>query len=473
MMSESHPSSGAAQPSTPEAQPEPAPQSSANSEMSAELEREIADAMAHLDAEDASARAAAKGRRGPKAPAQARPAQPSHPAIPGAKPAIRGPRVVKSGREHRPGKVVSVGPTDIFIEFGPKELGVCPRVGWPEDQLPNPGDTVEVAIERFEADEQLFICSRPGAVAKADWELLEPGQTVEARVTGVNKGGLELEVANHRAFMPASQVDTRRIEDLSVFIGQKLTCVVDRVERTGKGNIVLSRRDLVKEERSKQAEKTRAELAEGQTREGVVRKLMPFGAFVDIGGVDGLLHVADMSYDRVGDPSRIVKEGDTITVKVLKVDAASNKISLGLKQLQGDPFQTAAENVKAGETVTGRVTKIMEFGAFVEVAPGVEGLVHISEISWKRIGAVGDALKPDQVVACKVLEVDPSKRRVSLSIKQTTEAPPAPGGGGKDARGRTPGRTIEEIKKETPEFRRLREKFIAQQKAKGPLKGGM
>ena len=441
--------------------------------MSADLEREIAEAMAHMDAEDAAARGAARQRRGQKAKsAPAQDTHHAHPSIPGAKPAIRGPRVVKSGREHRPGKIVSVGPTDIFIEFGPKELGVCSRQGWPEDQLPAVGETVEVVVERFEAAEQLFICSRPGAVAKAEWEMLEPGQTVEARVTGVNKGGLELEVANHRAFMPASQVDTRRIDDLSVFIGQKLTCVVERVERAGKGNIVLSRRDLVKEERSKQAEKTRADLAEGQTREGVVRKIMPFGAFVDIGGIDGLLHVTDMSYDRVGDPSKIVKEGDKITVKVLRLDPATNKISLGLKQLQSDPFQTAAENVKAGETLTGRVTKILEFGAFIEVAPGVEGLVHISEISWKRIATVADALKPDQVVACKVLEVDPAKRRVSLSIKQTTDAPPPPPGRG-DRAGKMPGRSVEEIKKETPEFRRLREKFIAQQKAKGPLKGGM
>ncbi len=339
--------------------------------LTAEMEREIAEAMDDLaqatDAHSVASRAA-------QAKAAAREAH-SHdePLHAGAKPKLRGPRVVRSGREHRHGKVVSVGPTDIFIEFGPKELGVCPRMGWPEDALPKTGDDIEVVVDRYESSEQLFICSRPGAVQKAEWEMLEPGQLVEARVVGVNKGGLELEVANHRAFMPASQIDTRRIEDLSVFVGEKMTCEVQKVERTGKGNIVLSRRNLLKEERAKQGEKLREELAEGQTREGVVRKLMPFGAFIDLGGVDGLLHVSDMSYDRVGDPSKVLKEGQTINVRVLKLDWENNKISLGLKQLQGDPFATATEAVAKGAEVTGRVTKIAEFGAFIEVAPASRG----------------------------------------------------------------------------------------------------
>ncbi len=435
--------------------PPPATQGPPKPLLSEELEREIAEAMEELAAEQHAPRSA------PNAGAQ-------HGQ--GGKPGIRGPRVVRAGREHRTGKVVSVGPTDIFIEFGPKELGVVPRQGWPEEELPKANDSVEVVVERFEAGESLFICSRPGAVQKADWELLEPGQVVEARVTGVNKGGLELEVANHAAFMPASHVDVRRIEDLSVFIGQKFPCEVQRVDRSGKGQIVLSRRSLLKEERAKLAATLKEELAEGQTREGTVRKLMPFGAFVDLGGLDGLLHVSDMSYDRVNDPSKVVKEGQTITVKVLKVDLANKKIALGLKQLQQDPFQAAAGEVVAGVEATGRVTKILEFGAFVEIAPGVEGLVHISELAWKRVGQVKDVVREGEVVKVKVLEVDPSKRRVSLSIKQTQE-PPADTGKG---RGDRPGRSAEDIKKETPEFRRLREKFQKEQKLKGsPLKGGM
>ncbi len=437
----------------PASTPAPEPQAAPKPLISDELEREIAEAMEELAAEEHAPRASAKPQDGA-----------------GTKPGIRGPRVVRAGREHRTGKVVSVGPTDIFIEFGPKELGVVPRQGWPEEELPNANDTVEVVVDRFEAGESLFICSRPGAVQKAEWELLEPGQIVEARVTGVNKGGLELEVANHAAFMPASHVDVRRIEDLSVFVGQKFPCEVQRVDRSGKGQIVLSRRSLLKEERAKQAATLKEELAEGQTREGTVRKLMPFGAFVDLGGLDGLLHVSDMSYDRVNDPSKVVKEGQTISVKVLKVDLANKKIALGLKQLQQDPFQAASSDVSTGAELTGRVTKILDFGAFVEVAPGVEGLVHISELSWKRVGQVKDVVREGEVVKVKVLEIDPAKRRVSLSIKQTQEAPADTGKG----RGDRPGRSAEDIKKETPEFRRLREKFQKEQKLKGsPLKGGM
>lgn len=441
-----------------DAQASPAASTSAKSAapLSDELEREIADAMADMNA----AMDAGGARSKPRASAGGGPG--------GSKPAIRGPRVIQGGREHRKGKVVSVGPSDIFIEFGPKELGVASRVGWPEDKLPAVGDELEVVIDRFEPDESLFICSAPGTVQKADWEMLHPGQVVEARVTGVNKGGLELEVANHRAFMPASQVDVHHIADLSVYVGQKMACEVQRIDRTGRGNIVLSRRNIVEQQRAETASKMKESLKEGDVREGVVRKLMPFGAFVDLGGIDGLLHISDMSYERVNKPEDVVKEGQQVTVKVLKINWDEKRLSLGLKQVQGDPFQKAAEAITAGAEVSGRVTKIMEFGAFVEVAPGVEGLVHISELDWKRVNKVSDVVRQDQVIKVKVLEVDPGKRRVSLSLKQTTEPPAGPAG----RPGRGESRSIEDIKKETPEFRRLREKFMLQQKAKGPLKGG-
>ncbi|MBX3353918.1 MAG: S1 RNA-binding domain-containing protein [Phycisphaeraceae bacterium] len=385
---------------------------------------------------------------------------------PGAKPAIRGPRVIEGGREHRKGRVVSVGPTDIFVEFGPKELGVVARTQYPDEaDLPVVGGELEVVIDRFNAEEQLFLCSRPGAVQKAEWELLQPGQVVEARVTGMNKGGLELEVAHHQAFMPASQVDLHRIDDLSVFVGEKLTCVVQRIDRSGKGNIVLSRRDILAEERERERGKIRETLKEGDVMQGVVKKLMPFGAFVDIGGVDGLVHISDMSHDRVNRPEQVVKPGDSVTVKVLKVDWEKDRISLGMKQTQSDPFSTAASEVKEGEIVSGRVTKLLDFGALIEVAPGVEGLAHISELSWKRINQVGDAVKVDQVVQVMVLGVDKAKRRVSLSIKQTTERPVT-------ERDKKMASTVEEIKKETPALRRMREEAKKKHGAK-PLKSGL
>lgn len=387
---------------------------------------------------------------------------------------IRGPREVRGGREHRTGTVVSVG-SDVFVEFGPKELGVVEMSQWKEGQdKPAVGDRLEVIVQRYEPTESLFICALPGAVQKADWEMLEVGQIVEAHVTGVNKGGLELEVANHRAFMPASQVDLNRIPDLSVFVGEKLTCQVQKLDRRGGGNIVLSRREILQAERAKAAESLRAALKEGDTVEGTVRKIMDFGAFVDLGGVDGLIHLNDLSHDRVNhgakSVAKFVSEGQKVTVQVLKIDWDNNRISLGLKQLQADPFAAAKEEIVEGAVLTGKVTSITEFGCFVEVAPGVEGLVHISEIDFKRINKVEDAVQKGEVVQVKVLKLDPETRKISLSIKQTKERPADAGGPGGPGRGRGKGRgdrddrDPSEILKETPQLRRMREQAKLREK---------
>lgn len=431
--------------------------------LTAEMNAEIEAAMRELDA--------------------AAPPAPKHdpkPAISGAKgPAqFRGPRVVQAGREHRTGKVITVGPTDIFIEFGPKELGIIPRIQFPEDQLPQKDQELQVVIDKFEAAEGIFLCSRPGAVQKADWELLEAGQTVEGRVTGVVTGkdgkqaGLELEIAHHRAFMPASQIAPERIEDLSVFVGEKMKCTVTRVERMGKGNIVLSRRDIIDAERKENAAKLRDSLQEGQTVEGTVRKIMPFGAFVDIGGVDGLVHISDLTYDRVGfgekAVAKFVQEGQKVNVRILKLDWENNRISLGLKQTMSDPFATAVNAITEGAEATGKITKILEFGAFVELGPGVEGLVHISELDHRRVAKVDDVVKTDEIVRVKVLKIDQANRRISLSIKALKPLPEInlgeggggkPGGRGGKGKGKDfGGRSAEEILKETPALRRMREK---------------
>lgn len=390
---------------------------------------------------------------------------------PGEPAKIRGPRVVESGREHRPGTVVSVGKDDIFLEFGPKELAVVPRSQWKEgEEPPAVGSTIDVIVDKFDTTENLFICSRPGTIVKAAWESLQVGQTVEARVTGVNKGGLELELAGHSAFMPASQVSLDRIPDLSVFVGEKLACVVQQLDTRGRGNIVLGRRDLLKQEREEQAKKLKATLAEGQTLDGVVRKIMPFGAFVDLGGLDGLLHMGDITYDRIfpGEKNieKFVKAGDRIKVKILKLDTENNRISLGMKQLAQDPFSVAVDQIVEGADVTGRVVRLIEFGAFIEIAPGVDGLVHISEISRKRINRPEDALKIDQVVQARVLKIDRDTRRVSLSIKVLEKVePPRPGS--REAmmeekradRAKRDAERLAEIAKETPQLRKAREKF--------------
>ncbi len=432
----------------------------AKTTLTAEMDAEIEAAMADLE----------KAGAAEAAPSQA----------PARKPGIRGPRVVEGGREHRTGTVVSVGSTDVFVEFGPKELGVVELTQWKDaDEKPTVGQQLEVVVQKYEPNESIFVCVLPGAVQKADWEMLEPGQVVEARCTGTNKGGLEMEVAGHRAFMPASQVDVDRVPDLSVYVGEKLTCQVQKVDRRGKGDIVLSRREVLAEERSKAAEKLRDALKEGDTVEGVVRKIMDFGAFVDLGGVDGLVHISDLSHDRINhgakNIARHVSEGQKVRVQILKLDWDSNRISLGVKQLQADPFEAAASEVVEGAELTGKVTKILEFGAFVEVAPGIEGLVHISELDWKRVAKVDDVVQANEVVQVKVLKVDPESRKVSLSIKALKDRPEAPRGGGgrgRGGRGERDDRSPEEILKETPQMRRMREQAQAREKEQGKKKGG-
>lgn len=431
--------------------------------ITAEMNAEIEAAMKDMDAaarEHLSGGPAGKAGPGPGGAAKA---------------PIRGPRIVQAGREQRPGKVVSVGPTDVFIEFGPKELGVIPRLQWPEDKdLPAKDDVIDAVVSSRDSD-GLLVCSRPGAVQKADWELLEPGQVVEGKVTGVvqgkagNAAGLELEIAHHRAFMPASQISLDHVKDLSIYVGEKMTCEIARVDRSGKGNIILSRRNLLQKEKAERAQKLKETLQEGQTLEGTVRKIMPFGAFVDIGGVDGLVHLSDMTYDRAGfgekAVAKYVTEGQKVTVRILKLDWEQDRISLGIKQVQGDPFATAINAITEGAEITGRVTKILEFGAFIEVQPGVEGLVHISELDHKRVAKVDDVVKQDEIVRAKVLKVDPETRRISLSLKALKALPEisiGSGGGGPGKGGRKggrgePGRSAEEILKETPALRRMRE----------------
>ncbi len=422
-----------------DASPAPAESSVAapktGSKLSPELEREIDEAMKAMGGmgDDASS-------------------QPAHKA------AIRGPRVIEAGREHRTGAVVSVGPKDLFVEFSPKELGVAPRAQWKEDELPKVGDDLELIVDRFDSNEQLYMCSRPGAVQKADWELLQPGQVIEARVVEANKGGLKLDIAHHDAFMPASLVDTHHIENLSIFVGEKVRCKVERIDRQGRGRIILNRRSVVAEEREEQLKELKTKLEVGQNIEGVVRKIMPFGAFVDLGGIDGLVHISDLRHTRVEKVEDVVKEGDQITVQILKLDWGNKRLSLGLKQTQPDPYTAAAEQFPPETVTTGKVTRTTAFGAFVELAPGVEGLVHISELEWQRIRKVEDAVRTGQAVKVKVLSFDPEKQRISLSVKQTTRAPASSRGKGEEAR------SEEEIRKETPAQRRMRER--ATQKAK-------
>jgi small subunit ribosomal protein S1 len=307
------------------------------------------------------------------------------------------PRPARGERERKIGTVVSIHGGEVFVEFGPKSQGICPLTQFEEP--PASGQRMEFIVDRYDRDEGLLLLSREGIVRKAEWEALEEGQIVEARCTGTNKGGLDMEVANHRAFMPAGHVDIRHIEDLSVFVGEKFPCEVIELDRN-RGRIVLSRRLPLEAERQRRRDELLETLEVGATLPAVITTIKEYGAFADLGGMDGLIHISDLSYQRVSHPSEVVKEGDAVNVKVLKIDRDQEppRISLGLKQTLEDPYAASVGKLEVGDNVTGRVTKIAPFGAFVELSPGVEGLVHISELSNDRVHHVGSVVKPDQVV---------------------------------------------------------------------------
>lgn len=320
-------------------------------------------------------------------------------------------------RERKLGTIVSIHNDDVYVEFGPKSQGVCPLTLF--DEPPKPNDRMEFIVDRYDSNEGLLILSREGSVAKADWETLELGQIVEARCTGTNKGGLEMEVANHPAFMPAGQVDLRHIPDLSVFVGEKMPCEVIEIDRP-RARIILSRRSHLEAERNRTREQLLETLQEGQTVQAVITSIQDYGAFADIGGMDGLIHISDLAHQRIKHPSEVIKEGDQVQVKVLKIDRENDppRIGLGLKQTLADPYAASVSKLEVGAMVSGKVTKLMPFGAFVELSPGVEGLIHISELSHERVEKVSTVVKPDEIVTVQVMSIDKDQKRIGLSLKR-------------------------------------------------------
>lgn len=373
---------------------------------------------------------------------------------------------VRGERQMRVGTISRVREGEVYVEFDPKRHGVCP-LGQFETE-PKVGETFEFVEERFDPYEQLWVVSRRGATQKADWDNLAEGMVVEARCVGMNKGGLDMEVAHHKAFMPASQVDIRHIADISVFLGEKFPVKILEI-RKEKGRMVVSRKACVLEERARMRDKILEELEVGQTRTATITSVMQYGAFADLGGVDGLIHVGDLSHERVKDPGDVVKVGDVVEVRVLRIDrdAKPPKIALGRKQTLADPGFGAISALEVGSSVTGRVTKLMDFGAFVEIAPGVEGLVHVSEIAHERIAAPAQVLRAGEVIQCKVLAIDPERKRISLSRKALLDRPEAPPrekrAGGRDAAPAAP------LRADDPVMRKLRAKFGGGRELKGGL----
>lgn len=325
-----------------------------------------------------------------------------------------GPKSV-GGKQVRRGRIVSMDANDAFVELGGKSQGIVSLIQFAE--LPVVGQEMDFVVERYDVREGVVQLSVKGAAASnVNWESLEIGQIVEGTVAGMNKGGLELDIKGMRAFMPAGQIDLYFQKDISTFLGQKMQVEVTKFERSAK-NLVVSRRNILEREKEESKKKLLTELEAGQMRRGTVRSIMDFGAFVDLGGADGLIHVSEMSHRRGVKPSDFVKEGDVVDVKILKIDPATGKIGLSLKQAMPDPWGGIENRYSTGTAVTGRVAKVENFGAFIEVEEGIEGLLPVSEMSWQRIRHPSDVVKVGDTLKLTVLRLDPAARKLSFSLK--------------------------------------------------------
>ncbi len=328
------------------------------------------------------------------------------------------------------GKIIAIEAGQAIIDVGYKMEG---RVDIKEFANPGEapeiavGDEVEVFLRAAENARGEAVISREMARREEAWDRLEKAYAGDARVEGAIfgrvKGGFTVDLGGAVAFLPGSQVDVRPVRDAGPLMGLKQPFQILKMDRR-RGNIVVSRRAILEESRAEQRAEVIGNLAEGQAVEGVVKNITEYGAFVDLGGVDGLLHVTDMAWRRVNHPSEILTIGQTVQVQVVKINKETHRISLGMKQLQDDPWTTVANQYPLESTHTGRVTNITDYGAFVELEPGVEGLVHVSEMSWtKKNVHPGKIVSTSQEVEVMVLEIDESKRRVSLGLKQTMRNP--------------------------------------------------
>jgi small subunit ribosomal protein S1 len=282
---------------------------------------------------------------------------------------------------------------------------------------------VEFAIERYDPANGLVVLTKAGAAqVVSDWSGVAQGMVVEAKVIGPNKNatGLQVEVNGVKGFLPASQLDLYRVDDLNPFTGQKLKCVIVELNREER-NLIVSRRYLLEQEKERLKEQFWATVEEGQIKKGIVRSVKPFGAFVDLGGADGLIPVGELSWSRVGDPAEVVQVGDAVEVKVIRLDHQARKIGLSLRALAGNPWDDFARTHRPGTRVTGKVTRIAEFGAFVQLADGIEGLVHVSELAPLRVRRVRDVVQEGQDVTVQIINLDPESRRIALSLKAVTE----------------------------------------------------
>ncbi len=361
-----------------------------------EINREVEEAMASMDAADLAELSGGGGRS-----ASAEGAEPGSELV---------------------GTVTGVNDEDVFLQFGVKTQGVMPRSHFGKKEIVEVGRRVDVTVDKFDPDSGLLFVSRKGASQRATWTNLVAGMMVEGRVTGVIKGGLEVDLKGIRAFMPQSQVDIAMLKDISILLNQNVKCEVLEVDRRHK-NVLISRRKAMEKDQAANREKLKGELASGQLREGTVRSIMDFGAFVDLGGIDGLIHISDLSYGSVAKVTDVLKVGDKVKVMVLKIDNERDRISLGLKQAMPDPWANVPERYPVGTAMKVRVVRLADFGAFAELEAGVDGLIPVSEMGWSRTKSVSDAVHVGDMVDVVVIRVEMDKHRIALSMKQAQSDP--------------------------------------------------
>ena len=321
------------------------------------------------------------------------------------------------------GTVLRLTNEEVLLDLGEGRQGAVPLIEFAGQSLPGPGDSVSVIVLGEDPTAGRLSVSKRQADELTFWEMVKPGDVIEGVVTGMNKGGLDIDIGGARAFLPSSQVDTHRVKDISTLIGEHVRCLVTQVDKVTR-DLVVSRRKIIDKERKDQRVRMLDILVEGEVRKGTVTNLTEYGAFVSLGGIEGLLHITDMSWSRIRHPSEMLQLGQEIDVAVIKVDKGAGKVSLGLKQIKPDPWNDVESRYPAGAKVKARVLRFADFGAFVELEEGIEALLPVSEMSWsRRLSHPSEVVKLGEELDLVVLKTEAARRRISLGLKQTEENP--------------------------------------------------
>jgi small subunit ribosomal protein S1 len=324
------------------------------------------------------------------------------------------------------GTIIEVRPKEVLVDIGYKSEGVISGNEFEDIKAVKAGDEIDVLIEKLEDKEGMVVLSKEKAEFKKNWEriltICNEGGTITGKVKAIVKGGLLVNIGVE-AFLPASQIDVSTPKNLTQYVGNAYDFKVVKINQE-RQNIVLSRRELIEQERTERRQKLLSEMTPGDIRKGTVKNITDFGAFIDLNGIDGLLHITDMSWGRIGHPSEILKVGQDIDVVVLDINREKERVSLGLKQKLANPWDSIEQKYPVGAKVKGKVVNLVPYGAFVELEPGVEGLVHVTELSWtKRIAKPSDVLKPDQEIEAIVLGINREEQKISLGLRQLETNP--------------------------------------------------